>query len=302
MNINKNAIASKFRNILPDVFFGRYGFWICIASIFLVQAILYFVFVFSLPAHYAKTYQDLVNLIPPLENYAVRVKNIYNDKWITSKQLEADLSKKELEKCKAFLQEKDSRLESYFTVEDPEKGAVKIEDEALWKNDYIKRASALLRKLETRSIAWDEDTFPFYDWGSDIPTREAILQAQKQFWILEAVVYTVANTPGTAKLGKIRFRETSFTYDASFAQIYTAIPVTLQLELQANRLLFLLREIQTSNVPFVIEDVNILSTEKTLKPAKPNEAGDSAVEDAESSAPIPIIDMKIHAYVIDYKS
>ena len=302
MNVNKDVIASKFRKILPSALFGKHGFWIGIAVIFLIEAILYFVFIFPLPSQYAKTYQDLMNLIPPLENYAVRVKNIYNDKWITSKQLEADLSKKELEKCKAFLQGKDNRLESCFTVEDPEMGAVKIEDEALWKNDYIKRASELLKKLKAHSIAWDEEAFPFYDWGSDIPTWDAILQAQKQFWILDAVVNMVSNTPGAVKLGKIAFRETAFTYDASFAQIYTAIPVTFKLELQANRLMFLLREIMTSDVPFVIEDVNIASTEKTFKPPKPSESTDSATGDAENSTPVPIIDVKIHAYVIDYKT
>ena len=138
-----------------------------------------FVFVFSLSNQYAKTYKDLDDLTTPLENYALKVKNIYNDKWITSKKLEADLYAQELEKCKTFLKEKDNRLEAVFLIEDSEKDLIKIEDEALWKNEYVKRVSGLLTKLKANNIALGEGTLPFHDWGSGIPAWDAILPVQK---------------------------------------------------------------------------------------------------------------------------
>ncbi|MEK7788560.1 MAG: hypothetical protein AAB283_01465, partial [Planctomycetota bacterium] len=86
MDIGKGMNFSKLRNKLAGFFTGIWGFWISIGAIFLIQLILFFVFVFSLSNQYAKTYKDLDDLTTPFENYALKVKNIYNDKWITSKK------------------------------------------------------------------------------------------------------------------------------------------------------------------------------------------------------------------------
>src|SRR3990167_77024 len=114
MDIGKGLNFSKLRNKLTGFFTGIQGFWISIGTVFLILLILLFVFIFPLSNQYAKTYKRLYDLTVPFENYALRVKNIYNDKWITAKKLEADLYEKELEKCKSFLKEKDNSLEAVF--------------------------------------------------------------------------------------------------------------------------------------------------------------------------------------------
>src|SRR3989339_825011 len=292
MDIGKEMNFSKLRNKLTGFFTGILGFWISIGTIFLIQLILFFVFIFPLSNQYAKTYKDLDDLTTPLENYALKVKNIYNDKWITSKKLEADLYEKELEKCKSFLKEKDNRLESVFLIEDSEKGLIKIEDEALWKNEYVRRVSGLLTKLEISNIALGEGALPFHDWGSDIPTWDTILPVQKKFWILESLTNMALSNAGIAKLEKITFRESSFIYDPSFAQHYTVIPLTIRVELQADRIKFLLHEILKSDIPFVIEGINILSTDKTFN-------SNSLIKNDDSMSN-PIINVTLDIYIIDY--
>ncbi|HAB52788.1 MAG TPA: hypothetical protein DCE80_11575 [Ignavibacteriales bacterium] len=300
MDIGKGMNFSKFRKSLAGLFSGMWGFWIYVGTAFLLLLILFFVFIFPLSNHYAKTCKDLDDLTTPLENYALKVKNIYNDKWITSKKLEADLYEKELEKCKSFLKEKDNRLEAVFLIEDSEKGLIKIEDEALWKNEYVKRVSELLTKLKANNITLGEGALPFYDWGSDIPTWDAISPVQKKFWILEALVNVALNNAGITKLEKVTFRESSFTYDHSLAKLYTVIPITIQVELQADRIKFLLHEILKSDIPFVIEGINILSTDKTFISSSSMENEDSLPKDIDNHLLNPIINVTLDVYVIDY--
>lgn len=283
---------SKLRKDLTGFFTGIRGFWTSIGAVFLIMLILFFVFIFPLSNKYAKTYKDLDDLTIPLENYALKVKNIYNDKWITSKKLETDLYEKELEKCKSFLKEKDNRLESVFLIEDSIKGLVKIEDEALWKNEYVKRVSGLLTKLKAHNIALSEGALPFHDWGSDIPMWDAISPVQKKFWILEEFINIVLNNTGITKLEKITFRESSFTYDQSLAKLYTVIPITIKVELLADRIKFLLHEILKSDIPFVIEGINILSTDKTFS--------SSSLIKNDDSMSNPIINVTLDIYIIDY--
>jgi len=300
MDMGKELNFSKLRNKLTGFFTGIQGFWISISTIFLILLTLFFVFIFPLSNQYDKTYKSLGDLTVPLENYALRVKNIYNDKWITAKKLEADLYEKELEKCKSFLKEKDNSLEAVFLIKDPIKGLVKIEDEALWKNEYVKRVSELLTKLKAKNITLGEGALPFYNWGSDIPRWDAISPVQKNFWILEAFINIVLNNTGITKLEKITFRESSFTYDNSLAKLYTVIPLTIKVELQADRIKFLLHEILKSDIPFVIEGINILSTDKTFSSSSSMENEDSLPKDIDNHLPNPIINVTLDVYVIDY--
>jgi len=300
MDMGKELNFSKLRNKLTGFFTGIQGFWISISTIFLILLTLFFVFIFPLSNQYDKTYKSLDDLTVPLENYALRVKNIYNDKWITAKKLEANLYEKELEKCKSFLKEKDNSLEAVFLIKDPIKGLVKIEDEALWKNEYVKRVSELLTKLKAKNITLGEGALPFYNWGSDIPRWDAISPVQKNFWILEAFINIVLNNTGITKLEKITFRESSFTYDNSLAKLYTVIPLTIKVELQADRIKFLLHEILKSDIPFVIEGINILSTDKTFSSSSSMENEDSLPKDIDNHLPNPIINVTLDVYVIDY--
>lgn len=292
MNIGKEVNFSKLKKNLTGFFTGIRGFWTSIGAVFLIMLILFFVFIFPLSNKYAKTYKDLDDLTIPLENYALKVKNIYNDKWITSKKLETDLYEKELEKCKSFLKEKDNSLETVFVIDDLTKGPVRIEDEALWKNEYVKRVSVLLTKLKAHNIALGEGALPFHDWGSDIPTWDAISPVQKKFCILEEFINIVLNNTGITKLEKITFRESSFTYDHSLAKLYTVIPITIKVELQADRIKFLLHEILKSDIPFVIEGINILSTDKTF-------ISSSLIKNDDSMSN-PIINVTLDIYIIDY--
>src|SRR3989304_7335868 len=292
MNIGKEMNFSKLRKDLTGFFTGMRGFWISIGAVFLIMLILLFVFIFPLSNKYAKTYKDLDDLTIPLENYALKVKNIYSDKWITSKKLETDMYEKELEKCKSFLKEKDNSLETVFVIDDPTKGPVRIEDEALWKNEYVKRVSGLLTKLKANNITLGEGALPFHNWGSDIPTWDAISPVQKKFWILEALVNVALNNAGITKLEKITFRESSFIYDPSFAQHYTVIPITIKVELRADRIEFLLHEILKSDIPFVIEGINIMSTDKTFS--------SSSLIKNDDSMSNPIINVTLDIYIIDY--
>src|SRR3989304_6334378 len=300
MDIGKGMNFPKLRNKLTGFFTGIQGFWISSGAIFLILLILFFVFIFPLSDQYAKTCKDLDDLTTPLESYALKVKNIYNDKWITAKKLEADLYEQELEKCKAFLKEKDNRREAVFLIEDSEKGLIKIEDEALWKNEYVKRVSELLKKLEAKNITLGEDALPFYNWGSDIPMWDAISPVQKKFWILEAFINIVLNNTGITQLKKITFRESSFTYDNSLAKLYTVIPIIIKVELQADRIKFLLHEILKSDIPFGIEGINILSTDKTFSSSSSMENKDSLPKDIDNHLPNPIINVTLDVYVIDY--
>jgi hypothetical protein len=293
--------SSQFKKILPGMFTGVFRFWISIGIVFFILILSLFLFICPLSKQCTKSYNSLQDLAATLERYALK-KDLYNSKWIESKKLEADLYKEEAEKCKSFLKRKDDQLEAVFVMEDSEKGLIKIDDEALWRNEYLKRTSTLLAKIQENKIAFHVNALPFQNWGSNIPSWDAIMPVQKRFWIIEALINAVTNTIGIVKLEKINFRETSYSYDSSFTQLYTAIPVTLRTELQANRIKFLLHEILRSNIPFVIEGITILSTDNNFNPDLPLKNDDVLTQDTGSYLPDPIIDVTIDVYVIDYKA
>lgn len=297
--MNKGLDFSQLRKNFPKIYTGYYCYWILIGIIFLVIISLLLVFIYPLSNQYARTYKELEDLSAALERYALK-KELYNEKWITLKKQEGELYNDELEKCKSFLKGKDGQLEAVFFTEDTEKGLVKINDEALWKNEYLRKTSALSMRLKSGNIALDEGALPFSEWGLNIPAWDTILPAQKRFWILEALVNIVTNDTGITKLGKITFRNSSSTYDSSFVHFYTAIPITLTVELQANHIAVLLHEILKSDILFIIEGITILSTDKihNMEPLEEN----ILINENNNYHCNPLIDVTIDAYIIDYKT
>jgi hypothetical protein len=302
MNISKSINLLQYRKISPGIFARVLGFWISIGIALFILLTLLFLLIFPMLNQYTRACKNIEDLSSALERYAIK-KELYNDAWITSVKQKSELCDKEIEKCKSFLKERDDRLEAIFSREDTEKGLIKIEDEALWKNEYVKRVSALLTKLETNNIAVSEGALPFQNWGPDIPTWDTILPAQKRFWILEAIVNVALNDTGVTKLEKITFRDSSLTYDPSFAQLYTIIPLTLRVELRADHIQFLLHDILQSDIPFVIEGITILSTGKVLNAGASMENEDAlGKKGTNNHLSNLIIDVTIDAYVIDYKA
>lgn len=301
MNIGKDINFLQLRKNFPGIFTRAPGFWISMGIVFFVLLILLFVLISPLSNQCTKVYKEIEDLLTSLERYTLK-KDLYNEAWIVSAKQESDLYEKEIEKCKSFLKEKDNHLEAIFSIEDPEKGLIKVEDEALWKNEYIKRTSALLTNLKANNITVNADALPFQNWGPDIPTWDTILPAQKRFWVLEALVNIALNDTGITKLVKITFRESSYTYDPSLAQIYTVIPVTMKVEMQADRIQFLLHGILKSKIPFVIEGISILSTDNILNSSPFIEDEDTLSKETNSHISNPIIDVTIDAYVTDYKA
>lgn len=301
MNIAKNIYFSQFKKTFHVIFTGMLGFWIAIGIVFFILLVLFFVFIYPLSNQYARIYKESEDLSAALATYTVK-KDLYSETWTTSKRQEADLYDKEIENCKSFLKDKDDRLEAIFLIHDKEKGLVKLEDEALWKNEYEKRVSAVLTKLGTSHIAVSEDSWPFQKWGQEIPTWDTILSVQKRFWILEAIANIILNNTGIAKLGKITFKDTCSSYDPSLAQIYTAIPITIRVEMQADRIQFLLHDMLKSDIPFIIEGVAILTVDKILNPNLSSEDQTELNKGKNDSISNRIIDVTIDAYVIDYKA
>lgn len=300
MNASKKLNFLQLKKNFLKVFTGIRGFWISIGISFLILLILFFVFVCPLSNRYNRTYKEIEDLSTALERYAVK-KDLYNNAWGASKKLEADLNSKELENCNSFLTGKDNRLEAVFLVEDPQKGLISIEDEVLWKNEYLKRISGLLTQLAAKNIILSEGALPFHDWGVDIPTWETIFPVQKRFWIIEAFIRIVLNNTGITKLEKITFRDAPNSYDAAFAQLYNPIPITFKAELLADHIKFLIYEILKSDIPFIIEGITILSTDKIMNPNPSRESENVLIKDVNNQVSNPIIDVTIDAYVIDYK-
>ncbi|MCF6153819.1 MAG: hypothetical protein E3K36_00900 [Candidatus Brocadia sp.] len=302
MNIGRDINFLRLRKIFPRIFTEVFGFWISIGIAFFILLILLFVLIFPLSNQHVRVYKDNEDLSMALEKYAIK-KDLYNDAWIESAKQESEIYNIEIERCRSFLKKRDDRLEAIFSREGHEKGLIKIEDEALWKNEYIKRVSLLLTKLETNNIAVCEGALPFQNWGPDIPTWDTILPAQKRFWILDAIINVALNDTGVTKLEKITFRESSPTYDPSFGRFYTIIPITLKVELQADRIQFFLHDILKSDISFVIEGITILSTDKVSNPdALMGNEDALSKKGTNNHISNPIVDVTIDAYVIDYKA
>lgn len=304
MNISKDLNFSRLKQIFSGIFSGPLVFWISISIVFLSLIIFLSVSIYPLSNQYRISYKALEDLSVVLERYALK-KSLYNSTWIESKKLEIDMYEKEIRKCRSFLKRRDDLLEAIFVIENPEKGFTKIEDEALWKNEYVKRTSALLAKIQVNNIAVGEGALPFQKWGSDIPMWDTILPVQKKFWIIEALVNVAISNTGITRIKGIRFQEASSSYDPSSAQLYTVVPVTLTVELRADRIEFVFYEILKLDIPFVIEGITILSTDKISHSDAPAEdEGDEGmvINDTDNSLSYPVIDVTIDAYVIDYKT
>ncbi|MGQ3684637.1 MAG: hypothetical protein ACUBOA_06475 [Candidatus Loosdrechtia sp.] len=293
--------SSQLRKFLSDLFTRVFRFWILTGIIFLLLMVSLLLVVYPLSKQCTKRYNGLQDLADTLEKYALK-KDLYNSHWIESKKAETELYKAEVEKCRSFLKRKDDLLEAVFVIEDPERGHVTIDDEALWRSEYLKRASALLVKIQENKIIFHENALPFQKWGSDIPSWDAILPAQKRFWILETLINAVIKTKGITKLENINFREVPYSYNPSPAQLYTAIPLTLKVELQAGRIQFLLREILGSDIPFVIEGIVIVSTDKNDDSGFTLKHGDVLTQDVDGSLPDPVVGVTLDVYVIDYNA
>lgn len=297
--MNKNISFSQLKINFLRIYTGVLGYWICIGIIFLIIISLLLIFIYPLSNQYAKTHKDLEDLSAALERYTLK-KDLYNEKWIASKKQEGDLCNKEIEKCKSFLKGKDDQLETIFLTEDIKKSLIEIKDEALWKNEYFRKISILLTRLKANNIALSDGALPFSEWGLNIPTWDTILPAQKRFWILEALVNIIAKDIGIIKLEKVVFRDSSSSYNTSLSHLYTAIPITLRAEIQANHITVLLYELLKSDILFVIEGITILSTDKTYS-TEPLEKNVFTKEN-NNYLSNPIIDITIDAYVIDYKT
>lgn len=297
--MNKDINFSQLKTNFLKIYTGILGYWICIGVIFLIILSLLLIFIYPLSSRYTKAHKDLEDLSAALERYTIK-KDLYNEKWITSKKQEGDLYNEEIEKCKSFLKGKDDQLEAIFLTENIEKGLTEIKDAALWKNEYLRKISTLLTQLNTNNITLSDGALPFSEWGLDIPAWDTILPAQKRFWILEALVNIITKDTGIIKLEKIVFRNTSNSYNISLSHLYTAIPITFKAELQANYITVLLYEILKSDILFVIEGITILSTDKiySIEPLEKN----GFMKGHNNYLSNPIIDITIDAYVIDYKT
>lgn len=301
MNTIRNMSFRHIRRICHSAFATTWNFWLVIGICFFALLALLFVFIFPLSNQYATTCKNMEDLSSALERYTAK-KDLYNESWISSKIREGELYNKEVEECKSFLKGMDDHLESVFVIRGTEERLMKIEDEALWKNEYEKRISELLAKLEARHVAADKGVLPFQNWETVIPAWDSILTAQKRFWIIEAIVNIILDNTAITKLGKVTFKDSCCSYDTSFAHIYTAIPITIEVELQADRIQFLLHDILKSPVPFVIEGVNISSRDKIPSPNSHIESDNVLSTDVNDNLSHFITDVIIDAYVIDYKT
>ena len=295
MNVGKSINFSALKIRLKTIFTSLYSFWIYVIVVFLIVVIIFFVFVYPYSKVYVKAYKDSEDMANVMERYGYR-KDLYNEKWTASKKLESEIYDKEIEKCKYFLKEKDSRLEAFFMIEEPEKGLVKINDEAIWKNAYLRAVSALLEKFKATNIRLEQEALPFDSWGADIPTWETIKTVQKKFWIIESLANIAIGNNGVTEIDKIVFRESSNTYDPKLAEIYTTIPFNIKIKLQADYIKSFLSKILSSEIPYVIENISILGTDKSINPAETTKGKDN------TQLPIPIISVTIDAYAMDYKT
>lgn len=275
-----------------------------VGIVFFILIMLLFLFVYSLSEQYAGKYKELKELSGVVEKYALK-KNLYNEHWITAKEEEAELYDQELEKCKLFFKEKDTFLEAIFLQKDSEKGLVEIKDEALWKNEYRERTLALVSKLNENDIFTSKKALPLHSWGTSIPSWDSILPVQKEFWILDMLVNSIVNHTGITRVEEIRFRETPRRYDSAYEQLYSTIPFTMNIEIQAEYIQFFLRKILKSKIPFVIENLNIFSTDKAYIPADRIESDEDLnllKNESNSRSSRPILSITIDAYAIDYKT
>lgn len=301
MNIGKNINIIQFVKTPLNLFTGVWSFWITLGSIFGVLIIVSVLLVFPLNKKCATTYKGLDDLSAMLEKYVLK-RDLYNDRWVESKKLEAELCDKENGKCKSFLKGRDELLESVFIKEEPGKNVVKIEDEALWKLEYSKRISSVLAKLSENNIAVSAEAFPFSNWGLAIPPWQDILPTQKRFWILDAISKIALRKSGVTHIKKVTFREAPHAYNPTYAKIYAPIPITIQVEIRADYINFLLQEILRSDVPFVIENTVIMNTDKFFNPDEATKDENGLVKGAANRLPCPIIDVTLEMYVIDYKA
>ena len=301
MDSGINDNLAKGEKHMESVLSSLYNFWTIIGAVFLAMVIVLFVFNYSLLKQHATIHHDLENMSSMLERYALS-KITYNSKWIQAKEAETDKYNEEIEKCRALIHRMDSQLETFFLKNIPGKGIVKIEDEALWRQEYLKKVSRLFAKLEESTIGFHGSALPFYDWGTTIPTWDEILPEQKRFWILEALVNALLKNTGVINLEKISFKTAPNNKDDTHLPIYSTIPLTISLALEAERLPFLLNDLLTASIPFVIENINIESTGKKTVGINYRKNDGNPIENQDTLAAMPTISILIDAYVIDFKT
>ena len=76
----------------------------------------------------------------------------------------------------------------------------------------------------------------------------------------------------------------------------------MKVELKVDLIKFLFYEILKSDIPFVIEGISILSTDKTFNSNSLMENANILANDTDNRLPNPIIDVTLEVHVIDYKT
>jgi len=272
-------------------------FWLSIGGVIISVIVLYLFFVNPFRLKNIKKTETIENILARLERYEGKGANLRNAKWIKAEEDKLSTTKEAIREYEIFYKERNSHLEKVFTSVNGEE----IKDEALWQNRYIQEANVLLDKIKNHNIALSENTLPFKEWKTSIPTWEEIIPEQKRFWIAEELINIILKKEMNVNyLESIDFGTEKASYANAHAELFDIIPFSIKVRMNVEGLLFLINEFLKSKICFEIETINVSGELNRLRSPKGAEKPYQSVHINNIQSPS-MVDVVIEAYVMNFK-
>jgi hypothetical protein len=272
-------------------------FWMSIGGVMVAVIALYLFFGNPFRLENIKKTETIENILARLERYERKGVKLRNAKWIKAEEDKLVTTKEARREYEVFYKERDRHIEKVFTSVNGEE----IKDEALWQNMYIQEANTLLDKIKNHNIALSENTLPFKEWKTAIPTWEDIIPEQKRFWITEELINIILKKEMSVRyLESINFGKEKAPHVNAHAELFDIIPFSIKARMNVEGLLFLINEFLKSKICFEIEIINVSGELNRLRSPKGAEKPYQSVHINNIQSPS-MVDVVIEAYVMDFK-
>ncbi len=258
--LSRNENKEKKMSFITKVL-AKYNFSVelIISSMcIIISIVFFFLFLQPLKSQNITLENDLNNKVEALNRLHRKGKNIYNEKWIKAKEEDINYFNDELSASKEFLKERDIMIERVFVdINDLE-----VKDEALWKRHYRERSNYLQELLASNDVSINEKNFNLKTWDLRLPTTDEISAEQKRFWIQNEVVnIIIKNNHAISEFYYLNFKDKPLVENKSTAKLFSAIPISLKLEIENTMVLYVISDILGSDLNFFIESVKLEQNE-----------------------------------------
>ncbi|MBM4087322.1 MAG: hypothetical protein FJ272_21230, partial [Planctomycetes bacterium] len=242
-------------------FIRKYVFWVAIGIACVAAITLQFVLVTPISGKNAQIVTELNKRKGDLDQFAKKKAELHNQHWIDTERSKIQVFAAEREKCEKFL----LALSAWYKAAQLKDEADEvITDNFLWKTAYIDECRKLEADVATKvHVGGDALVWHWPAWGAAIPTEPQIAAAWLNYLVQKEMVEIVTfKNASVIFLRSIRVGNPTKGpgWRDQIEKVNLAIPITLVVEMDFEKLPHLIHALVTSKLSFVVRTVNVMKT------------------------------------------